>query len=127
MSSVQEIELGEFSGNLLAAIAVHFPEREAAILFSRPALQSRWTQTERLTTEGRRGFLFGFSGTDIPAAEDWYEPLLAAFGEVYCGLPQPQGERGVFNVEVPRAAGLPYVVVDSGGVAVWRCADAELF
>lgn len=125
MEGGSDTELGESSGNLLAALAANYPEQEAGVLLGRPAVSSRWSVTERRLAGGARGLLFGFVGAEFPEPGQWYEPLVAAFREVYRGLSQPRGEPGVFNAEPPRATGLPTVVVDHCGIAVWWGADAE--
>lgn len=92
MDEFRDTDFGNSSGDLFAAIAAHYPLRQARVLLLRPPMLSKWSLKERRNADGKRCLQFCFSGGEFPELKDWYEPLQAAFAEIYVGRPQPRGE-----------------------------------
>jgi hypothetical protein len=106
-------ERGEFSGNILAALAALFPAMPASKICARPRIEARWRLLVRTMQNGPVGHLFW--------TEPWVLSLLKpVFEEVYEGYPRDERYPDLYNESY--AGGLPMVSLAmpaEGRVSVW--------
>jgi hypothetical protein len=106
-------DCGQFTGNIVEALAPLFPQETATWMLQQPPIEARWSLLVRNMKDGPEGHLFTIDGM-------FPQGLKLMFEVVYQGYPRDPNYPDIYNEH--HAHGMPMVCLElasQGRISVW--------